>query len=209
MKFFFLLSPLFFFSVTLSATEVSDYSAAGITITPLGSDGELRVAREEEVARFRLRNGSENRKRIALQKITFKNYGKSDLTRSFESPFITMNGQIVSTQFSAEKKYITFIFEDNTIINAGDTKIFSVKAIISYARTGDTLQIGIARQEDLEATEVGTGFQVGFAAPIYFKTHTLRSGDLSFLRDWRSQAQKAETKFLQNRIQTHKKNLIN
>ncbi len=69
------------------------------------------------------------------------------------------------------------------ILPAGDSKIFTIKATIVYARTGDSIELGLKNIEDFVATEAGTGFQATLNSTLRLADYTLNSGNYRLIRN--------------------------
>ncbi|MCF7830995.1 hypothetical protein K9M41_03320 [Candidatus Gracilibacteria bacterium] len=180
-----LLFILPFLVTSVFGIGISDYETSQIEITPLGQGTHLKVGRYTEIGKFRVKNNSN--KKVVIQSITFRNYGKSNLKKSLENAKLVVNNEPVSTDFEARGSYITFLFNNGLtggfILPAGDSNIFTIKANIVYARTGDSIELGLKNTEDFVATEAGTGFQSTLNTTPRLATYTLNPGSYNFQRN--------------------------
>jgi len=143
MKKFLIASLLFPFSV------LAQYEAGYIELQAQGTGGTIRMGETAEVARFRLSNRTG--KSIILNRFKLRNYGTADLEDSFENFKIENNGSVISSEAIVARKDITFNF-DNVSINRGDSLVLSVVGRLIYAPSGKTIELGIRRQEDVQAS---------------------------------------------------------
>jgi len=180
-----LLFILPFLVTSVYGIEISDYETSEIEVTPLGDGVHLKVGRYTEIGKFRAKNNSN--KKVIIQSIAFRNYGKSNLKKSLESAKLLVNNESVSSGFEAQGSYITFLFNNGLtggfILPAGDSKIFTIKATIVYARTGDSIELGLKNIEDFVATEAGTGFQATLNSTLRLANYTLNSGNYRLIRN--------------------------
>ncbi|MCF7918275.1 hypothetical protein K9L27_04795 [Candidatus Gracilibacteria bacterium] len=187
-KYFSVIALFLFIPLCLALDTTVGYEISAIEITPLGSGTEIKTGETTEVGKFRVSNRSQNRKKIQIQAIRFKNYGTARPDQALENPFLSVGEKQVSVGINADSKYITFLLDNGVnggfLLNAGDSVIFSIQATLAYARAGDTLQLGLQYEEDFIAQEVGTGFQVSVKQKPKLALYQLHSGDLSFIRNY-------------------------
>jgi len=164
---------------------ISDYETSEIEVTPLGHGTHLKVGRNAEIGKFKVKNNSN--KKLIIESLVFRNYGKSNLKKSLESAKLFVNNEPVSSGFEAQGSYITFLFNNGLtggfILPAGNSKIFTIKATIVYARTGDSIELGIKNVEDFVATEANTGFQANMNTVFRLSNYTLNPGNYWLIRN--------------------------
>lgn len=177
---FCLLQPAF-------AADISDYDLGSIELKPLGNGTNIKIGRNTEIGKFQIRNRSS--KKISIESITFRNYGNADLDEAVEDAGIyTTLGDKISTSSKADQKNITFLFDNGInggfVLRGGDSIIFVIKATIAYARTNDTIQLGLRYEEDFVARDASSGFQLPVSEKLRLKSYQLESGDLSVIRSY-------------------------
>ena len=150
------------FSSGVSAATVSGYETASVSLRPLGSDTFVKVGYETEIGKFQLRNTSD--RKLFLQNITWYNYGRGSLEERFENLHVTINGRDTDVQTSAQGRYLTLHFPYGVEIGRGDTVLVRMLGQVAYARRGDTVQLGIRQETDLDIIEVSSGFAVNHDA---------------------------------------------
>lgn len=171
----------------------AQYALPELTFTPLGSStNNLRVGRTVELGKFRMSNPG--RKNVILESLRFKNYGRSSLDRSLENAVLVDTLSEVVASGYGEGRFISFDFGNGGyVLERGSSMTFRIQATLAYARTGDRIELGIQRQEDLRATEYSSGFGVpSNAEGIRLKSHTLKSGDIHFSSSYRSSRQNTQ-----------------
>ena len=138
----------------------------------------IRVGRVAELAKIRLENN--DRRNLVLEEITFRNYGNSDLDKALANFTVTVGGQYVPVETTANRNEIRVFFPEGLFIRGGDSPLLRIQATSAYARRGDTLQLGIRRNEDVLIRDVSSGFYVpvAFEEGIVFTEYELNPGSL-------------------------------
>ncbi len=166
--------------VTPSAIQTQRLTSFDVTEVEFemsGSTSKISMGRHAEIGKFRLVNGNKN---IQLRTIRFRNYGNSDLEKSFDNFVIQQNGRNISTQATVNKDYLTFDL-NNYFLGKGDSVMLSVQARLIYAKRNATVQLAIKGVEDFTATVQGTNFGArltGFEG-VKLKEHTLSPGGIT------------------------------
>lgn len=145
-----------FIGSTVVAQDISGFEADFIELQTQGSGGTIGMGETAEIARFRLSNRAD--KAIALNRIRFRNYGTADLDESFENFQVQTNlGQRLPTQALADRNYVTFTFKE-VFVDRGDSVVLSIVARLIYAQSGETVELGIRREEDVQTSMVGLDY---------------------------------------------------
>ncbi len=176
MKYFLLV--LGFCLAPLSLQAQSEDNGAYIELQVQGSGGTIRMGETAEVARFRLSNRSG--KNITLNRITFRNYGTADLDESFENFVVQNNGATISQAVQVSRNDLTFTFSD-VLIDRGDSLVLSVVGRLIYAQSGETVELGIKREEDVLASILGLDYfslECRDCEGLKGKSKTLRAGGI-------------------------------
>jgi len=180
MKFFYLALGLLFlpFSSVTAQSVSGSLGGAYIELQAQGSGGTIRMGETAEVARFRLSNRSG--KAITLNSVSFRNYGTADLDDSFEDFNIQNNGMILTSEAMVTRNTVSFSLND-VFIDRGDSLVLSVVGRLIYAQSGETIELGIRRQEDVQASMVGLDYfnlECRGCEDIRGKEKTLRAGGI-------------------------------
>lgn len=143
----------------------------------------LRVGRTLELAKIRLENSS--RKSLFLESIVLRNYGSVDLDESLSNTIVTISGQNIPVEVYPNKKDVRIIFPEGFEIWGGRSPVLRIQSTLAYARSNDTLQLGMRRQDDVRIREVSSGFYVPviFEEGIKFTKYDLTSGSLYATRN--------------------------
>ncbi|GEM_PF-4234180 len=177
----YILCLLIFCTSSVFAADVTSYELPEVQIQPLGNGSHIKVGRFTEIGRFRLRNPSRNT--VSVRSLRLKNYGKSNLEKSLNRAGVYANGAQVSSGYQAAGRTITFTFDDGMTgglqLRGGDSVILSVQSEVAYARTGDSIQLGLRYKDDLEVV-TRSGFVLPVAETFKLQKHTLNSGSLYF-----------------------------
>jgi len=128
---------------------------AYVELQAQGSGGTIRMGETAQLAKYRLSNRSG--KNITVNRLKLRNYGTADLSESFENFVITDNNQTISAAFQADRNNVTFTF-DNVVIARGEALQLSVEARLIYAQSGETVELGIRREEDLNTSIIGLDY---------------------------------------------------
>lgn len=157
--------------------QVASIDISEVQFQVSGSSGNIRMGRVGEIGKFRLVN--KGSKEVQLQSIRFRNYGNSNLEKSFDTFLLQNNGQEIQIQTFVEGDYITLQFE-NFFLGGGDSVLFSLRARLIYAQGNESVQLGIQRAEDFVASVKGTDFGArltGFEG-VQLQEHTLSPGGI-------------------------------
>lgn len=177
--------------------EVADYEVSQLVFSDLGSDTTINVGDAfSEIGKFRLLNSSQTNKDIELRAITFKNNGTAQLEDDLENVALYVSGEQVSAETIIDGDYMTFRLDNGVtggyVIEDGDSRIFSLRADIVSAETGDNITFKIDNYEDVVGIEIGTAFGVKTVdtsgndaedANATLKTYLIDSGNLNVSRD--------------------------
>lgn len=153
--FYFALSLLFLPLSAVSAQTILDNAGAYIEIQAQGSGGTIRMGQTGELGKFRLSNRSG--KNIILNRLKLRNYGSAKFSEAFENLTVQNNGQIITSNVIAGRNDLTFQF-DEALIGRGDSLVLSVVGRLIYAQSGDTVELGIRRDEDVSASILGLDY---------------------------------------------------
>lgn len=138
----------------------------------------LRVGRTLELAKIRFENSG--RKNLLLESIVLRNYGSVDLDESLSDTIVTLSGKNIPVEVYPNKKDVRIVFPEGFEIWGGRSPVLRIQSTLAYARSNDTLQLGIRRQEDVRIRDVSSGFYVPvvFEEGIKFTNYDLTSGSL-------------------------------
>lgn len=173
---YFILSLGVFLSVSASA----QYSLPEIQLESASPARtvSLRVGRTLELAKIRLENSS--RKNLRLESIVLRNYGSVDLEESLSDTIVTISGKNIPVEVYPNKKDVRIIFPEGFEIWGGHSPVLRIQSTLAYARSNDTLQLGIRRQDDVRIRDVSSGFYVPvlFEEGLKFTDYDLTPGAL-------------------------------
>jgi hypothetical protein len=178
MQYIFTLLALLTLPFLTQAQSVSTLDTAYIELQGQGSGGTIRMGETSEVGRFRLSNRSG--KAIVLNRISFRNYGTADLDESFENFMIQNNGVTLTDTALVTRNTVSFTFRD-ILIDRGDSLVLSVAGRLIYAQSGETIELGIRRQEDVDTSMLGLDYfslECRDCEGIRGKEKTLRAGGI-------------------------------
>ena len=138
----------------------------------------LRVGRTLELGRIRLENSS--RKSLILEEIILRNYGSVDLDESLSDTRVSIAGQNIQVDVYPSRNDVRIIFPEGFEIWGGRSPLLRIQSTLAYARSNDTLQLGIRRNEDVRIRDKSSGFYVPvtFEEGIRFTNYDLTSGSL-------------------------------
>lgn len=139
----------------LPFSVLAQYDVGYIQLQSQGIGGTIRMGETTELARFRLSNRTG--KVIKLNRFKLRNYGTADLEASFQNFQIENNGNVLASEAIVERKDLTFNFF-NTLIDRGDSLVLSVVGRLIYAQSGKTIELGIRRKEDVQASIQGLDY---------------------------------------------------
>ena len=188
--------------------EVADYQVSSVEFGVLGSDTNVDVGDNFiEIGKFKLENATSTNKDVELRAITFKNDGTAEIEDDLENVALYVSGEQISAETIIDGDYITFRLDNGVtggyIIEDGDSKIFSIRADVVSAESGDNITLKIDNFEDIVGVEIGTSFGIkalagsGWASTATcasgtsnaedscatLKTYSIDSGDLNISRD--------------------------
>lgn len=154
MKYLGLVFGFLWLPFTLQAQTLEN-SDPYVELQTQGSGGTIRMGETAELAKFRLSNRSE--KNIIFHKITFRNYGTANLEESFENLTVQNLNQVISQNSRINQNELTFTFAE-VVISRGESLQISIVGRLIYAPSGKTIELGIRRQEDVEASIIGLDY---------------------------------------------------
>lgn len=156
----------------------AQFDAGYVELQTQGSDGTIRMGETAEIAKFRLTNRTG--KNITLDGLRLRNYGSAKISDSFENLRVENLGYTIGTATFTDRKAVQFRFE-NIVINRGDSLVLSVVGRLIYAKSGQTVKMGIQYQEDVDTSLVGIDYfnlECRDCRGLRAKTKTLRGGGI-------------------------------
>jgi len=132
-----------------SLTFAQSFNAGHITVQAQGSGGTIRIGETAELARLRVSNRTGQN--ITLNTLKLRNYGTARLDESFENLHVNQQNITVGRSVRVDSKAVYLKLED-VRIGRGDNVVLSVQGRSIFARSGRTVELGIQREEDVNAT---------------------------------------------------------
>lgn len=171
------------FPVEGNIMRTIDYTVAELTLSHKGSDSQVDIGAKETIGEFKLdETESSSSQSVELKSIRLKNTGTGDVS-NLEEIELYQGADVVSRDIYVDGDYVTFVLEDDFIIEDAKSKLFAIKAEIVRGDDGDTYQFDLKNTFDVYGLELGTAVGVAVVDSSTMKTYTVNAGKFTVSLD--------------------------
>lgn len=135
-----------------------DYEAARLSFNSKGTNSTVDVGTEQEtVGEFELEETQGNSSQdVVVKSVRLENQGSADMEEVLRNISLNNRGESVAEDVSVNGDYVTFNFEDDFIIEDGDSERFEINADIVAGDDGDQIQFALDETYDIYGTELNS-----------------------------------------------------
>lgn len=167
-----------------SMTTVA-YTVAQVTATIKGADTTIDVWADWVILwEFKLQETTTATRDVEIKSIRFKNVGNAKMA-DVDNLELYADGSLVDLdEVVVDWDYVTFVFDNNFMIEDGKSNNFSIKWDILAGDNAAKYQFQLKNKFDLYALEEGTNMWASVdGAPLPLKTYTLNAGKITLSVD--------------------------
>ncbi|HRX63959.1 MAG TPA: hypothetical protein P5060_02545 [Candidatus Absconditabacterales bacterium] len=161
-----------------------NYTVAQLTFTAKGANTTIDVGAEDVIlGEFKIQETTTATRDAELRSIRLKNTGTAKMT-DLDNIDLYVDGSKVSEDVIVDGDYVTFVLEDDFIIEDGKSDNFIIKGDVLAGDNNATYIFNLKEKFDLYALEAGTSMGASILTPpVALSTYTVNAGKTTLSLD--------------------------